>query len=125
LREEYPNSKICSEEVGDITGEEELLWIIDPIDGTHNFIHKLPFYAISIGLYKKGEPFAGLIYLPKSDDCFYAQIGEGAFLNDKKISISDIKKVDDSMVAYDNQFHKHPAMLKNFSLLTEKCFRLM
>jgi myo-inositol-1(or 4)-monophosphatase len=124
LKKEYPKSKIYSEEVGEITGEEEMLWILDPIDGTHNFIHKLPYYAISIGLYKKGKPFAGLIYIPKLNECYYAIKGEGAFLNDNKITVSDIKTLSNSMVTYDNQFHKHEAMLKNLPILQEKCFTL-
>ena len=99
-----------------------MLWILDPIDGTHNFIHKLPYYAISIGLYKKGKPFAGLIYIPKLNECYYAIKGEGAFLNDNKITVSDIKTLSNSMVTYDNQFHKHEAMLKNLPILQEKCF---
>lgn len=124
LKEDYPNSTIYSEEVGKITGLESMLWIIDPIDGTHNFIHKIPFYAISIGVFKKGVPFAGLIYLPELDACFYALNGEDAFLNGKKISVSNINKLNLSMIAYDNQFHKHKAMLNNFSVLQEKCFTL-
>ena len=124
LKKDYPGSSIHSEEVGRITGQETLLWILDPIDGTHNFIHKLPIYAISIGAFKKGKPFAGLIYLPESDKFFYAVNGKGAFLNDKKISVSGIGKLNNSMVAYDNQFHKHEAMLKNLAVIQEKCFTL-
>jgi len=124
LKKDYPKSSIYSEEVGKITGQETLLWILDPIDGTHNFIHKIPFYAVSIGVFKKGNPFAGLIYLPEFDECFYAISGRNAFLNDKKISVSNIEKLNNSMVAYDNQFHKHKAMLKNLSVLQGKCFTL-
>ncbi len=124
LKKEYPQSAIYSEEVGDISGTEELLFIIDPIDGTHNFIHSIPFYAISIGAFSKGEPFAGIIYLPEFDDYFYAVKGKGAFLNDKKIETSQVLKLSDAMVAYDNQFQKHPSMLKNLPPLIDRCFTL-
>ncbi|HOI19079.1 MAG TPA: inositol monophosphatase [Candidatus Woesearchaeota archaeon] len=122
LKEEYPDSSIYSEEVGTITGKEEMLWVIDPIDGTHNFIHNLPFYAISIGLYRSGKPYAGLIYAPEFEACFSALKGSGAFLNDRRITVSNIEKLSRSMVAYDNQFHKHPFMLPNLAVLQEKCF---
>lgn len=124
LKGKYPNSSIYSEEVGDISEEEELLWVLDPIDGTHNFIHNIPFYAISIGAYHKGEAVSGMIYLPEFDACYYALRGKGAFLNDKRIHASDSEKLSKAMVAYDNQFHKHKAMLKNLPLLQEKCFTL-
>lgn len=124
LKKEYPNSAIYSEEVGDISGNEELLFIIDPINGTHNFIHNIPFYAISIGAFSKGKPYAGLIYLPEFNDYFYAVKGKGAFLNDKKLETSNVLKLSDAMVAYDNQFQKHASMLKNLPPLVEKCFTL-
>lgn len=124
LKAEFPDSTIYSEEVGTITGDEDLLWILDPIDGTHNFIHNIPFHAISIGAYNKGKPFAGLIYLPATDEYFYAIEGKGAFLNDKKISVSGIPKLNNGMIAYDNQFHRHESMLKNLKIVQEKCFTL-
>ena len=124
LKGEYPDSSIYSEEVGAVSGEEELLWVLDPIDGTHNFMHNIPFYAISIGAYHKEEAIAGMIYLPEFDACYYALRGKGAFLNDKRIRVSDRGKLSEAMVAYDNQFQKHKAMLKNLPLLQEKCFTL-
>lgn len=124
LVEKYPNAKAFSEEVGEISGEDEIVFIIDPIDGTHNFIHNIHFYAISIGVYSKGKPFAGIIYLPEFDDYLYAVKDEGAYLNGNKITCSDTAKLKDAMVAYDNQFHKHESMLKNLPLLIENCFTL-
>jgi len=124
LKKEYPESSIYSEEVEDISGTEELLFIIDPIDGTHNFIHNIPFYAISVGVYSRETPFAGMIFLPEFDYCYYAVRGKDAFVNDKKIEVSNVLKLSDAVVAYDNQFQKHPSMLKNLPLLIEKCFTL-
>lgn len=124
LIREYTNCAVYSEEVGSISGTEELLFIIDPIDGTHNFIHHVPYYAISVGVYARGSPFAGMIFLPEFNHCFYAVKGQGAYLNDGPIRASSVLKLSEAMVAYDNQFHKHQAALRNMPLLAEKCFTL-
>ena len=123
LKIHYPDSSILSEELGDVLGNDSLLWSIDPIDGTHNFIHNIPFYAISIGAFLNKEVVAGMIYLPEFEACYYAAKGKGAFLNDKKISVST-RELKESMVAYDNQFHKHPAMMKNLPKIVDNCFTL-
>lgn len=122
LKQKYPQAKFFSEEVGEILGGDELVFIIDPIDGTHNLIHNLPFYAISIGVYSKGKPFAGIIFLPEFKEYFYAVKGEGAFLNEKKINCAETSMLKEAIVSYDNQFHNHKSMLKNLPVLTEKCF---
>lgn len=124
LSTKYPNAKVFSEEVGEISGEEEMVFIIDPLDGTHNFLRNIPFYAISIGLYYIGEPYAGIIYLPEFNEYYYAIKDKGAYVNGDKISCSDTAKLKDAMVAYDNQFHKHDSMMNNLSPLVEKCFTL-
>ncbi|MFH1883206.1 MAG: inositol monophosphatase [Planctomycetota bacterium] len=124
LVRKYPKAKIFSEEVGEISGEEETVFIIDPLDGTHNFIHNIPFYAISIGVYSKGAPFAGIIYLPEFQDCLYAVKDGGAYLNGDRIDCSDTARLKDAFIAYDNQFHRNEFMLKNLSPLAEKCFTL-
>ena len=124
LLEKYPSAQAFSEEIGEISGEDEIVFIIDPIDGTHNLIHNIPFYAISIGVYSMGKPFGGMIYLPEFDDYLYAVRGEGAYLNGNKITCSGTAKLKDAMVAYDNQFHKHKSMLKNLLPLVEHCFTL-
>ncbi|MBN2316089.1 MAG: inositol monophosphatase [Sedimentisphaerales bacterium] len=124
LSGKFQNAKIFSEEVGEIVGDEEIVFIIDPLDGTHNFIHNIPFYAISIGVYSKGVPFAGVIYLPEFQDCLYAVKNEGAYLNGQVIHCSDTERLGESLIAYDNQFHKHESMLKNLSPLSERCFTL-
>ena len=120
----FENAKIFSEEVGEIVGDEEIVFIIDPLDGTHNFIHNIPFYAISIGVYSKGIPFAGMIYMPEFDDCLYAVRNKGAYLNGDHIHCSDTARLEESLIAYDNQFHKHESMLKNVGPLSERCFTL-
>ncbi len=97
-------SKILPE-AGFITEEEtvaqtraEYNWIIDPLDGTTNFIHGLPCYAVSIALAKGDMPIVGVIYEVNRAECFYALQGGGAFLNGKPIKVSSREKLDDSLL---------------------------
>lgn len=74
-------------------------WIIDPLDGTTNFLHGLPFFAISVGLQHQGKLVLGIVLEVNRGECFYAWKGGGAFLNGKKISVSTSKKLEDSLIA--------------------------
>ncbi len=95
LRKEFPDIGFLAEESG-ITGRDSgLKWVIDPIDGTTNFTHGFPFYAISLALEQNGKPILGIVYNPAQGEFFCAQRGKGAFLNGKRISVSrqkDLKK---------------------------------
>jgi myo-inositol-1(or 4)-monophosphatase len=97
-------------------------WIIDPLDGTHNFIAGLPFYGISIGYIHDGEIMLGAIYFPGSNDLYWAQRGQGAFKNGKKIWVSNNADIAKSIVAYDNQFHLDDRSIKNFISIQERVF---
>lgn len=90
IRESYPKHLIIAEEHGK-SGDEnsDYHWIIDPIDGTTNFIKGLPHFAISIAIMKKGKLEAGLVYQPVSDEMFMAARGQGATLNDRKMRVSN------------------------------------
>ena len=85
LQKARPNYSILSEEVGEINNDESFKWIIDPIDGTANFLHGIPHFAISIGLEHEGEIICGIVYDPIKDEMFVAEKGNGAYLNNKKI----------------------------------------
>ncbi len=74
-------------------------WIIDPLDGTTNFLHQLPFFAISVALQIHGEIVLGIVLEVNREECFYAWKGGGAFLNGKKISVSVTKNLGDSLIA--------------------------
>jgi len=86
----YPGHGILAEESGSTRGakDSEYLWIIDPLDGTTNFIHGLPTYAVSIGLAFRGQMQQAVVYDPARNDLFYATKGRGAFLNDKRLRVS-------------------------------------
>ena len=89
LAKARPRFGFLLEEGGDVKGEDtHHRWIIDPIDGTTNFLHGIPHFAISIGLEMDGEIIAGLVYNPIVDEMFYAEKGKGAFLNDKRLRVS-------------------------------------
>lgn len=84
-----PGSTFLGEEEGEQVQESEYIWVVDPIDGTSNFIRGLGASAISVGLVKAGEPYMGVIYLPYRDEMYWAERGQGAFLNGRLIHVSD------------------------------------
>lgn len=87
LKQAYPDHAILAEESG-ATGDSDHVWIIDPIDGTSNFIHGYPCYAISIALRIRGQVTHALVYDPNNNDLYTASRGEGAFINNKRIRVS-------------------------------------
>ena len=90
MQKEFPKDGILAEESGE-KGSKERKWIIDPLDGTHNFSRGTDIFGISIALEEKGEVVLGVISLPKTEELFYAIKGKGAFLNNKKINVSNTK----------------------------------
>lgn len=84
-----PGSTFLGEEEGEQVVESEYIWVVDPIDGTSNFIRGLGASAISVGLVKDGKPYLGVIYEPYKDEIYWAERGKGAFLNGKPIHVSD------------------------------------
>lgn len=91
IERNYPGSRIIAEESGESRREESengLTWIIDPLDGTTNFIHNFPMFAVSIGLLKDGCLEAGVVYNPATKELFSSQRGKGAFLNGERIRVS-------------------------------------
>lgn len=88
IRAEFPDHFILSEEAGEIPQDSVYKWIIDPIDGTVNYAHRIPICCVSIGLEKDGKMLMGAVYNPFLNELFFAQQGFGATLNDRKISVS-------------------------------------
>ena len=85
----YPNAGFITEENTVQTHDRELVFIIDPLDGTTNFLHGLPMYSISVAATFKQDLVSGVVLIPVLDECFYATKNEGSFLNGSKISVSD------------------------------------
>src|SRR3989344_513715 len=88
ILEKFPSHGIVGEETDSITNASPYVWYIDPIDGSRNFAHSIPFYAVSISLIKGKEIIVGVVYNSASRSLFYAEKGKGAYLNDKPIHIS-------------------------------------
>lgn len=95
-----PGYGFVMEEGGSIEGSDKShTWHIDPLDGTSNFLHGIPIFAISIGLEREGQLVAGLIYNPASDDMFVAEKGQGAYYNNRRMRVAARKSLPESMVA--------------------------
>jgi myo-inositol-1(or 4)-monophosphatase len=104
LREELakarPGYGFLGEEGGSHEGDDKThRWIVDPLDGTTNFLHGIPQFSISIALERDGVIVAGLIYNPANDELFTAERGTGAFLNDKRLRVAGRKRLADSLIA--------------------------
>ena len=98
LQKARPNYSILSEECGEIKNDESFKWIIDPIDGTSNFLHGIPHFAISIGLEKEKEIICGIVYDPIKDEMFSAEKGQGSYLNNQRMRVSSRTKLEDCMI---------------------------
>ncbi len=108
LRERFPEDGFCGEE-GGVTDSRDGMWVIDPIDGTTNFIRAIPLYTISIGYMYRGELEAGAVYAPALDEMFTATRGGGAFLNGRPIHVS--RETDPERVVASMSFvHRVPAV---------------
>jgi|TARA_Y100000590_G_scaffold410234_1_gene503099 myo-inositol-1(or 4)-monophosphatase len=98
LQKARPNYSILSEESGKIENDEEFKWIIDPIDGTMNFLHGIPHFAISVGLEHKKEIICGIIFDPIKDEIFLAEKGNGSYLNNQRLRVSSRKKLKECLI---------------------------
>ena len=100
LKKARPNYSIISEENGvEKNKDESNFWIIDPIDGTTNFLHGVPHFAISIALQSNNEMVCGLIYDPIKDELFYAEKNHGAYFNNQRIRVSKKRDIDECLFA--------------------------
>jgi myo-inositol-1(or 4)-monophosphatase len=120
LLEAYPDHAVVGEEGGAQGNQNaEFRWIIDPLDGTHNFIHGVPHWNISIACETQGRVLHGLVYDPVRNDLFTATRGAGAFLNNKRIRVSEVRDPAEGLVATGfpfkegTDFDRYIAMLKD------------
>ena len=105
LKKAKPSYSIISEENGiENNKDKDNTWIIDPIDGTTNFLHGIPHFAISIALKSKDEIISGLIFDPIKDEMFYAEKNRGAYFNNQRIRVSKKNKIDDCLFVVEGQF---------------------
>ncbi len=105
---------ILTEETGRAReGRSGYRWVIDPLDGTTNYAHGFPHYAVSLGIERDGERTAGVVYDPMRDELFSAERGAGAFLNGKTISVSRAAKLEESLLATGFSYDVHTGELQN------------
>jgi len=116
LKTSYPDHAFLGEETG-LTHQADNVWIIDPLDGTTNFLHGFPQYCISIALEEKGEITQAVIYDPNRNDLFTATKGQGAFLNQRRMRVSNKSKLKESILGTGfpfRDFQHLPVYLKIF-----------
>jgi len=122
----YPGHGILAEESGRAHGakDSEYVWIIDPLDGTTNFIHGFPVYAVSIALAFRGQVQQAVVYDPARNDLFYASKGRGAFLNDKRLRVSRRSRLLEALIGTGFPFRKgdnFKRYLKMFEEVMQHC----
>jgi len=114
LKKKFPNHGILSEESGlqknkacppklersESVGESDYLWVIDPLDGTTNYAIGSPLFGVGISLFFKDQPILAVAYMPAMNELYFAEKGKGAYLNNKKIKVSNTKTVDTSLLTY-------------------------
>jgi myo-inositol-1(or 4)-monophosphatase len=126
LLEAYPGHGILAEESGRAHGAQhsEYQWIIDPLDGTTNFLHGFPVYAVSIALAHRGQVQQAVVYDPTRNDLFYASRGRGAYLNDRRLRVSKRTRLADALVGTGFPFRKgdnFKRYLKMFDEVMQAC----
>lgn len=127
LKNAYPDHAIWAEESGpssNLHDENENVWIIDPLDGTTNFIHGFPTYCVSIALQQRGQITQAVVYDPNRNDLFTATKGSGAYLNEKRIRVARRDKMAEALIGTGFPFRDTTALdqyMQMFRIMTEKC----
>ncbi len=98
IQKNFPEDSILSEEAGFTQGKGNFRWVVDPIDGSMNFIRGIPLFAISIGIEHRDSPVSGMVLLPSFDTVYSAIFGEGAFKNGNRISVSRTEELQHSLI---------------------------
>lgn len=127
LRKTYPGHSIVAEESGEQPGQDEHQWVIDPLDGTTNFLHGIPHFAISIAFRHKNRLEAALVYDPIREEMFTASRGESAQVNDRRIRVSSVSHLDHALLGTGFPFRHaqhQPAYLCLFNSLFGRCLEI-
>jgi myo-inositol-1(or 4)-monophosphatase len=120
LAEARPNYGWLGEETGAAKGADPTRrWLVDPLDGTTNFLHGLPHWSVSIGLEHKGEVVAGVVYDPVKDEIFVAEKGAGAWVNDRRLRVSGRREMSEAIFATGGR-EDLPGTLRAFATLTPR-----
>jgi myo-inositol-1(or 4)-monophosphatase len=119
----FPKDSILSEE-NPYEQKSDFKWIIDPLDGTHNYIHKINIFGVSVALAYKDEVVMGLIYMPQEDELYSAQRDKGAYRNGKRIAVSQ-RKIREATLIFDSSIrYQKNRMLKDLGRLVDRVFNV-
>ena len=122
LKRAYPRHAMLAEESG-ATGQSKSTWVIDPLDGTHNYLRGFPHFSVSIALLEHGDPIVGVVLDPLRNEIFTASKGDGAFLNDRRIRVSKRETLQGALIStgfpYRQRQHIEPQLAMTRALLTE------
>jgi myo-inositol-1(or 4)-monophosphatase len=129
LREAFPNYGMLTEESGELEGEGDYRWIVDPLDGTTNYAHGLPIFSVSVALERAGETVLGVVHDPMAQETYAAERGGGATLNGRPIRVSDTDELIRALLATGFPYDRDevPAVLDlfgRFAMLTQSMRRL-
>lgn len=114
LSKAFPEHAILAEESGKQERDSDYLWVIDPLDGTLNYAHQMPFFCVSIALFVKGVPEIGVILAPKLGECFQAIRAQGAWLNQEAIAVSAVTTLKQSFLATGFPYHRAETENNNY-----------
>lgn len=128
----FPSHRVIAEESSGLDSSRfgGLTWVVDPLDGTTNYIHGVPHFSTSIAVEKDGKPFLAAVYDPMHDELFHAELGGGAYLNDKRIRVSQASKLSEALFATGfpcrdySILDKHLRLFKRFFMSTSGARRL-
>ena len=103
IQKKFPGHNIMMEEGRDIDNQSDYIWIIDPIDGTKYFVKGVKVFTVCIGLWHQRRPYLGVVYYPGTGDCYFAEKGKGAWLNNesRKLEVSKISRLEQSIISLD------------------------
>jgi myo-inositol-1(or 4)-monophosphatase len=121
----FPSHGILAEEGGSTGLDKDYIWIIDPLDGTHNFIRGINIFGVSIGVIHKGLFIAGVIYMPVEKELYLGEKGSGAYKNSKRIYVSKTKNLKECSISFDSSIRYSPEiMLKTLGDLAREVFNI-
>jgi len=119
LQHILPEAGFITEEQTIVTTQQEWMWVIDPLDGTTNFVHGVPVFSISVGLLKNGIPVSGVVFELNRNEMFSAFENGGAFMNNEKIHVSKKQKLEDCLLATGFPYYDYTIMLQYLNVLHE------
>ncbi|HDN86244.1 MAG: hypothetical protein DRP68_03545 [Candidatus Omnitrophota bacterium] len=125
IKIKFPRHGILAEEGERKDIDSDYLWIIDPLDGTHNYIRNIDIFGVSVGVFSKGRFILGVIYMPSSQELYVAEEGGGSYKNDKRIYVSSRENLKECSFSFDSSIRYSPkVMLSSLDKLAQEVFNI-